>query len=142
MDAELSALAATAAATLVGLLTTDVWDRVRDGMGELWSRVHPERAESIKAEIAEVRGELMAPGAADGEQVARRVAAEWESRIRRLLASDPGLAGPLRQLLLEGAGAEQPEHGFRAAWITQDVRVSGHGQAYVLGQGVQQNTGP
>lgn len=142
MDAELSALAATAAATLVGLLTTDVWDRVRDGMGELWSRVHPERAESIKAEIAEVRGELLAPGAADREQVARRVAAEWESRIHRLLASDPDLAGPLRQLLLEGAGAEPPEHGVRAGSITQHVRVSGHGQAYVLGQGVQQNTGP
>jgi hypothetical protein len=45
-------------------------------------------------------------------------------------------------LLLEGAGAEQPEHSVRAGWITQDVRVSGHGKAYVLGQGVQQNTGP
>ena len=84
----------------------------------------------------------MAPGAADGEQVARRVAVEWESRIRRLLASDPDLAGPLRQLLLEGAGAEQPGDGARAGWITQDVRVSGHGRAYVLGRGVQQNTGP
>lgn len=135
-------MAATAAATLVGLLTTDVWDRVRDGLGELWSRVHPERAESIKAEMAEVRGELMAPGAADGEQVARRIAAEWESRIHRLLASDPDLAGPLRQLLLEGAAAQRSEHGVRAESIRQDVRVSGQGRAYVLGQGVQQNTGP
>jgi hypothetical protein len=110
-------------------------------MGELWLRVHPERAEGIKAELAEVRRELMAPGDADGEQTARRVGAEWESRIHRLLASDPDLAGPLRQLLLEGVRGEQMEHGVRAGRITQDVRVSGHGQAYVLGQGVQQNTG-
>lgn len=141
MDAELSTLAATAAATLVGLLTTDAWGRVRDGMGELWSRVHPERAEGIKAELAEVRQELMAPGAADGEQAACRAGAEWESRIHRLLTSDPDLAGPLRQLLLEGARGGPPEHGLRAGRITQDVRVSGHGQAYVLGQGVQHNAG-
>jgi hypothetical protein len=141
LDAEISGLAATAAATLVGLLTTDAWDRVRESIGELWSRAHPERAESIKAEIAEVRSELMTPGAADGEQVARRVAAEWESRFLRLLTSDPDLAGPLRQLLLEGAGTVPPEPGVRAGRITQDVRVSGHGRAYVVGQGVQHNTG-
>jgi plasmid stabilization system protein ParE len=136
LDAELSGLAATAATTLVGLLTTDAWDRVREGLGALWSRVHPERAEIIKAEITEARDELMAHGAADGEQAARRVTDEWESRIHRLLSSNPDLAAPLRELLLEG-----PESGPRAGRITQRVRVSGHGRAYVLGQGGQWNNG-
>ena len=59
MDPELSALAATAAATLVGLLTTDAWERVKGGLGALWRRAHPERAGTIEAEIAESRDELL-----------------------------------------------------------------------------------
>jgi hypothetical protein len=140
LDAELSALAATAATTLVGLLITDAWDRVREGLGALWSRVHPERAETIKAEIAEARDQLMTQGTADGKQVADRLAGEWASRIHWLLASNPDLAGPLRELL-EDPGPEQPDSGPWTGTITQHVRVSGHGRAYVLGQGVQRNTG-
>ena len=139
MEAELSALAATAAATLVGLLTTDAWERVKDGLGALWRQVHPERAQTIEADITEARGELLAPGSVAADYAAGRLVTEWESRIYRLLLSNPKLVTPLQQLLNETSVPRDPERGLHVENFQTHVKTSGHSRAYVIGKGTQWN---
>jgi hypothetical protein len=59
MDPELLALASTAAITVVKLLTTDGWEKAKQGLGKLWRRVQPERAERIEAAVFDSREDLL-----------------------------------------------------------------------------------
>lgn len=142
MDADLSALAATAATTLVGLLTTDAWERVKGGLGALWRRAYPERAKTIEAEITEARGELLAPGAADDEQLIRGLVDEWESRIYRLLISKPDLAEPLHRLLDDELTPALAATGVQIENYTVNATASGHGRVNVVAKGDQWNVKP
>jgi len=108
MDAELAALAGTAGSTVVTLLATDAWGKTKTAVGALWRRVHPQRAEVVEAELVEARTELLAARAAGNGQAEQALVGEWQSRIRRLLASDPNVATELREVmaLLDPAGAQ------------------------------------
>jgi hypothetical protein len=138
MDAELSTLAATAATTLVGLLTTDAWERVKGGLGALWRRAYPERAATIEAEIAESRSELLALDAGDDDQLIDILVREWESRLYRLLITNPDLDGQLRQLL-DGGPARPPATDIRIERLEMRAEASGQARVYQVGQGQQQN---
>ncbi|MER8185910.1 hypothetical protein [Kitasatospora sp. NPDC094015] len=108
MDAEMSALAGVAAAALVQQVTTSAWERVRLAVGDLWRRRHPERAETVLAELDEAREEAAQArraGDADTEQL---IVDEWRTRLRRLLAADPGASTQLRSLLEELTGTSAP----------------------------------
>ncbi|MGH3688008.1 MAG: hypothetical protein ACRDSM_23780, partial [Pseudonocardiaceae bacterium] len=59
MDPELTALTAMAATTVVQLLATTAWEQAKNAVGELWRRVHPDRAETVQAELEETRLELL-----------------------------------------------------------------------------------
>ena len=52
MDTEIAALASTAAATMVTLLTTDAWTRVKEEISGLWRRFRPEHAATVAADLA------------------------------------------------------------------------------------------
>jgi hypothetical protein len=120
VDSESVALASTAAATLVTLLTTDVWAKAKQEIAGLWRRFRPEHAEVVEAELTDARVEALA----GGEAVASALATEWESRLRRLLAADAAAAGELARVaeLLTRMAAEQG----RNVAISQQVTASGH----------------
>lgn len=103
MDAELMALASTTATTLVGMMATDGWEQAKRAVAALWRRNRPEQAELVEAELVETRQELLTD-----RQVEEGLRAEWSSRLRRLLAADPELAGELRDLLAELGTPEAP----------------------------------
>lgn len=124
---------------MVGLLTTDAWKRVKGGLVALWRRAHPERAATIEAEITEARGELLAPGAADDEELARTLVHEWQRRIYRLLIADPELATELRRLLDDELAPARSAAEVQIAHIELHAKASGHGQVYQVGQGEQRN---
>ncbi|OLF13475.1 hypothetical protein [Actinophytocola xanthii] len=132
MDPELGTLVATAATTLVTALTTGAWDVAKKGVGALWRRVHPDRAETVEAELVEAREQLLAVRHTDDEQLLRDLVDEWQSRLRRLLATAPHLAGELRRLNDElqpvvSASSQIGQLGMQA-------RVSGHGRVYQAGR--------
>jgi hypothetical protein len=52
MDPELILAVVT---TVVKLLATVSWEQAKTVVGGLWLRVHPERAETVQAELAETR---------------------------------------------------------------------------------------
>jgi hypothetical protein len=48
MEPELSVLPSLAAATVVQLLVTAVWEQATSAVGGLWRRVYPERVETVQ----------------------------------------------------------------------------------------------
>jgi hypothetical protein len=142
VDSELSVLAATAATTVVGLLTTDAWERLKGGLVALWRRANPERAAGIEAEITEARSELLAPGAADDTELTHALVREWQRRIYRLLIADPELAVDLRRLLNEEIDSPRSGAPTPIVHLELNAQASGHGRIYQVGQGEQRNTQP
>ncbi|MFE3877904.1 hypothetical protein ACFXPX_26350 [Kitasatospora sp. NPDC059146] len=125
MDPELTTLARSASLTLVTLMATNAWERARDGVVALWRRAVPERADAVAAELENTREDLATDPAAEGE-----LAAEWQGRIRRLLAGHPEAAVPLRDLLHELAPATAPA----APAVTQHATGSGESRIYQAGR--------
>ncbi|MFC9324036.1 hypothetical protein [Kitasatospora sp. NPDC057015] len=121
MESELVVLASSAATTMVGLLATDGWEQVKQAVGRLWRRARPDQADTVEAELVEARAELLTARQAGDTQAEQDLTAEWRTRLRRLLAADPALAGALRALLAE----LRPESSEEAA----GPRVEMHGTA-------------
>jgi hypothetical protein len=137
VNPEVNALAGTAAATLVTLLTTDGWQRAKEQFVSLWQRLLPERAAVIAAELDVSRDDLLA-GHADGQpdpDLSAELAAEWQGRLRRLLTAHPEAAGHLREVLAE-LDPERPA----AAPVVQHATASGSSRIYQAGR--DQNFGP
>lgn len=101
MDPELTTLTSIVATTVVKLLTTSAWEQAKTAVGGLWRRVHPERAETVEAELAVSRTEVIAAQQAGNTQVEQALVDEWRGRLWRLVAVDPLLADDLRRVLAE-----------------------------------------
>ncbi|MFI0002219.1 hypothetical protein ACH4NR_18730 [Streptomyces globisporus] len=97
MEAELAALAASGATTLVGLMATEAWTQVRGRLARFLGR--GEDDEVIDAELEESREELIAARRNGDEDGAAAVAAEWRIRIRRALRDNPEAEQELRAIL-------------------------------------------
>ncbi|WP_344468453.1 hypothetical protein [Kitasatospora kazusensis] len=126
MDTELSTLAGVAAAAVVQQLTTSAWEQIRSTVGDLWRRRHPERAETVLAELDEARQEVAEARRQSDGRSEQAVLDEWTNRLRRLLAADPGAAGQLRQLV-EALTASASTAG-QAPSVVMNARASGHGR--------------
>jgi hypothetical protein len=128
-------LAAAAASGLVAALTTDAWEQARSAIVGLWRRVHPNRAETIEDELAEVREEALAArqqGDADTEE---GLIADWQRRLRRLLEADPEIAAELQRVLddvftpaLDSADQQ------RIGQIVMKAQATGHGRVFQAGR--------
>jgi hypothetical protein len=134
VDPEMVMLAGTAGATLVTLLTTEAWERVRDGVASLWRRADPERAEAISAELEATRTDLLAARHAGDAEAPAELGAEWQGRIRRLLVAHPEEAEALRTLL-----GELRPHAPEIPSVTQHATASGSARVYQAGR--DQNIG-
>ncbi|WP_328328180.1 MULTISPECIES: hypothetical protein [unclassified Streptomyces] len=129
MDPEIAALAGTAGTTLVTLLTTDTWPSIRDGLVSLWQRARPDRAPHIADELNVTRAELLSAQAVGDREVEAEVRAEWQGRIRRLVAAHPELVEELRALVAELA----PDDAVAPA-VTQHATASGRARVYQAGR--------
>ncbi|MCX5275928.1 hypothetical protein [Streptomyces virginiae] len=106
MDPNIAALAGTAGTTLVTLMATDTWHRVRDGVVNLWQRSLPDRASAIAEELDATRADLLQAQATGDPETEAEVRAEWQGRLRRLLTARPEVAEELRAMLAELAPNE------------------------------------
>lgn len=138
MDAEIVSLAATAAATLVGAMTTDGWQRAKEGITSLWRRAHPDHAEAVARELEKSRSLATASlteGADPTGQVAQELIGEWQSRLARLLESEPALTGELGAMLTSW-GAQ----GSATSLIDNSVRIdstaAGHSRVNIAAQDI------
>ncbi|WP_406528518.1 hypothetical protein [Streptomyces sp. I8-5] len=99
MEAELVALAAAGATTLVQQMAVDSWAQARDRMVSFFSRRGGGEEDVIEGELETSRGELAAAMEASDEQTALDVQAEWRTRLRRTLLANPAAAAELRSMI-------------------------------------------
>jgi hypothetical protein len=140
VDLELSALTSTAATTVVQLLATAAWEQATSAVGGLWRRVHPERAETVQAELADSRAEVVAARQVGNEQVEQDLVAEWHGRLRRLMADDPQLADELRWVVAELGSALADADSPRSATITVQATTFGKSRVYQAGRDLHVTT--
>lgn len=129
MEPEIAALASTAGTTIVTLMATDAWQRLRDGITALWRRGQADRADAVAAELDAGREELLAASASGAADLEGDLQAEWQGRVRRLLTVQPERAEELRLLLEEFA--PPPE---TAPSVTQHAAASGSARVYQAGR--------
>jgi hypothetical protein len=118
VEAELAALAASGATTLVGLMVSETWAQARDRLTRFFARGGDERA--VDEELCLSRIELVAAREAEDEEAAADIEAGWRTRLRRALQADPGAAEELRALLAEVA----PDGGSKPLGTVHNV-ISG-----------------
>jgi hypothetical protein len=141
MDAELTALASTAATTVVNLLATAGWEQAKAAVTRLWRRAHPERAETVQAELVECRTDVLAARQNGDEQFELALVGEWSTRLRRLVATDPALADELRQLVAQLSVVLADVDPARGATITMQASAFGHSRVNQAGRDLHINTG-
>jgi hypothetical protein len=134
MDAELMMLVSTAATTVVGALATDAWEQAKRAVGALWGRVHPERAETVEAELAEVRSGVLAAREAGDERAELDLVAEWQGRLGRLLTAEPGLAEELRTVIDDLNRALPEAERTAISRIQMHATASGNAQVNQAGR--------
>ncbi|NDK29406.1 hypothetical protein FSY75_34235 [Streptomyces sp. TR1341] len=98
---ELATLASSGATTLVGLMVTDSWVHIRTRMAALFRRHGPAEVQRVDAELEQSRADLITATEAQDQQTQDDMQAEWRSRLRRLLASDPQAVTELQEILDE-----------------------------------------
>ncbi|MEV6805690.1 hypothetical protein [Streptomyces sp. NPDC051132] len=101
MEAELAELVHLAASTLVSAAATAGWERAQRVLVGLWRRAHPERADTVLAELGEARAEVLAARRNGDERAERELVDEWRTRLRRLLTANPDRVLELRRLIDE-----------------------------------------
>ncbi|MFC4584956.1 hypothetical protein [Sphaerisporangium corydalis] len=133
-------LVLAAGTALVTAMATDGWEQARAGAVALWRRVHPERVPAIEAELVEVRDELLAARRAGDVPAEEGLVSDWQRRLRRLLADDPGLAAELRRVLDEQWAPLLPAGRSPEQVVVQSATVSGSARVYQAGRD-QYNSG-
>ncbi|WP_455362479.1 hypothetical protein [Streptomyces sp. SYSU K21746] len=131
MDPQIADLARTAGTTMVSLMATHAWESARGGMVALWRRFQPGRADGIGDELDATRDDVLLARESGDEESEAELAAEWQGRLRRLLAAQPEVAVELRRILDELAPARPEE---RPAGIQLRAEASGSGRVYQAGR--------
>ncbi|TLP54777.1 hypothetical protein [Microbispora triticiradicis] len=96
MEPELVALASSGAATLVGLMVSDSWVKVKEGVVRMLAR--GENAKQMALDLDVSRAELLTAREADDGRLMAGVEEMWRARLCRLIEAYPALAEDLRRL--------------------------------------------
>ncbi|MFD9560939.1 ATP-binding protein [Streptomyces sp. NPDC059994] len=120
MEAELTALAASGATSLVGLMVSDSWAQARERLGRFLARRRGDAggadgadgtrsagdAEDAEGELQTASDELEAARGVRDERAVADLENRWSRRLLEILREDPGAASELRRLLDELAPAQ------------------------------------
>jgi hypothetical protein len=141
MDPELAILTSTAATTVVQLLATAAWEQATSAVAGLWRRVHPERAQTVQAELEDSRTEVLAARQVGDEQVEQDLVGEWQGRLRRLVAADPQLVDELRRVVTQLRSALAETDPPQVTTITMHATTFGTSRVNQAGRDLHVTTG-
>lgn len=133
MGPDLTALTSTAATTVVTLLATAAWEQAKTAVGGLWRRVHPERADTVEAELAESRTAVIAARQTGNAQVEKALVNEWSGRLGRLMTAEPQLADELRHVVAQ-LRPLLADAAPQSSTTTMQATASGSSQVYQAGR--------
>jgi hypothetical protein len=141
-------LAAAVGSALVAAITTDAWETVRSTIVQLWRHVHPERAETVAAELAETREDAITARRDGDREVEVALAADWERRLRRLLRDAPnsevGLQQMLDEVLVPALDPADRQRVFSIVTKTQTISARDNSMVFAVMDGTMNvhNTPP
>jgi hypothetical protein len=134
VERDIGALAASAATTLVQMMTSDAWGQAKASVVSLWLRLRPAQADVVGADLDAARLGLLAAGEARGNRPGPSLVNEWAARLRDLAAAEPeaaavllDLAEALRRCV---AGAETTP----VVSIEMRAKASGQGRVFQAGR--------
>jgi hypothetical protein len=128
-------LAATAGATIVHrLASASQWESAGTIVAALWGRAHPERVDTILAELSETRVQLLQARRTGDERAEQELVIEWQGRLRRLLAANPGLAPELHGLLAHEPATPAPGTVSMTATASDRARIFQAGRDLHIGR--------
>lgn len=129
-----------AGSALVAAMATDVWERARDGVVDLWRRIHPEGAGQIGNDLERLRGQVLLARSEHDPDTEQSLEGVWRLELKALLERDPRAADGLRRVLDEVlAPVLEPGERQRVYSVIQDIKVSG-GTSYVAGRDIHQGS--
>ncbi|WP_142169286.1 hypothetical protein [Streptomyces sp. SLBN-134] len=137
MDAAALALVTASANSLIALMTSEVWEKAKEGVVALFRRKGEGESATIENELNESARELSASienGDADTVEELRQ---QWRGKFRRLVVAHPDLASELNELLREWNSL--PAGGAGVPVINQTATARDHGRVYQQGTGNQFN---
>lgn len=140
MDPELVELTSMAGTTVVKVLATAASEQVKSAVAGLWRRAHPERAETVGAELEETRTEVLAARQVGDEHLEQALVGEWQGRLRRLVATNPQLADELRQLVAQLRLVLADVDPAQATTISMQATASGHSRVNQAGRDLHMTT--
>ncbi|MFJ8542572.1 hypothetical protein ACIRFH_11250 [Streptomyces sp. NPDC093586] len=125
----------SAGSALVGAMATDGWERAREALVSLWRRVRPEQADTVGAELAAVRAQLLVARSAGDTDTEEALTGSWRLRLQELLSENPALADELRRLLDQELAPAMTAH-TRAdgASTVINANASGNSRMFVAGR--------
>ncbi|MEV3972327.1 hypothetical protein AB0K68_29935 [Streptomyces sp. NPDC050698] len=132
MGPEIAELARTAGTTMVTLMAGQAWESAREGLVAVWQRFQPDRAEAVGGELEATREDLLLARQTGDADTESELAAEWQARVRRLLAARPEVANELRRILAELS--PQPPEAQSVVDVRLRAEVSGSGRVYQAGR--------
>jgi hypothetical protein len=138
-------LVLAAASAVVSALATDSWQQVRDAVVRLWRRARPDHASAIESDLDDTRLELAAARDAGDSSAEEGLVADWQRRLRRLLAADPALEAELQRVLDEQITPLLPAAEQERVRIIQNITASAPGalaQGAMFGNVIYYGDGP
>jgi hypothetical protein len=138
VDAEIASLAAAAATALVGAMTTDGWQSVKEGIMSVWRRARPGQAGTVAGELENSRAlatASLAEGADPAGQVTQKLVGKWQSRLAQLLESEPALAQELGAMLTSW-GAQASGTSLIDNSVRIDSSAAGHSRVNIAARDI------
>ncbi|MFJ6695574.1 hypothetical protein ACIQM4_05835 [Streptomyces sp. NPDC091272] len=99
MEAELMALAASGATTLVQQMAADSWAGARNRLVAFFARNRRGEEAAIEGELENSRRELAMAVETGDEAAIADLEAEWRTQLKRILRANPAEAAQLRSVL-------------------------------------------
>jgi hypothetical protein len=126
-------IAEIAATAVVTAMTTDLWEQAQSKVVGWWRTVRPKDAGVIQGELVETRTDLEAARKTGESDIEALLAADWQTKLRRILRDDPAAAESLRRLVDEELAPLLPAAG-QAGPVTITGTASGFARVYQAGR--------
>jgi hypothetical protein len=126
-------IAEIAATAVVTAMTTDLWEQAQSKVVDWWRTVRPKDAGVIRGELVETRTDLEAARTTGESGVEALLAADWQTKLRRILRDDPAAAESLRRLVDEELAPMLPDTQ-QAGPVTITGNASGFARVYQAGR--------
>jgi hypothetical protein len=120
---------------LVSAMATDAWQQVRAAAVTWWRRVHPEQADTVVKELADVRAQVLAARQGGDRDTEQALAGSWQVRLQQLVREDPSLADELRRVLDEElTPALPPAEQAQIGSMVMRTIANDHARVYQAGR--------